>query len=182
MQYPGTGSLLPCPNLQCSKHGQAQQVIRFGFYRLKRGRRRRYRCGSCGKTYGRTTHTLYHRLRASQSCIDRVTAMSVEGMSCAAIARVEHIDPHTVDRWLRRASTAAEHFNDTMTRNVLLQELQADELQTVASPSGQPTWVFATLEVWSRLWVSTVVGARTAQNTKKLLQNTVTRGDIVADC
>ena len=57
MLYQGTGSLLPCPNLECSKHGQSHQVIRFGFYRLKRGRRRRYRCGSCRKTYGRTTHT-----------------------------------------------------------------------------------------------------------------------------
>jgi hypothetical protein len=60
-------------------------------------------------------------------------------------------------------------FNDTMTRNILLQELQADELQTVASQHGQPTWVFTTLEVWSRLWISTVVGARTAHNTKQLL-------------
>ena len=182
MQYPGTGSLLPCPNLECPKHGQSQQVIRFGFYRLKRGRRRRYRCGSCGKTYGRTTHTLYHRLRASQPRIDRVAAMSVEGMSRAAITRVEHLNPHTVDRWLGRASTAAERFNDTMTQNVLLQELQADELQTVASRQGQPTWVFTTLEVWSRLWVSTVVGARTAHNTEQLLNDTVTRGEIAKDC
>ena len=182
MQYRGTGSLLPCPNVQCSKHGQSQQVIRFGFYRLKRGRRRRYRCDCCGKTYGRTTHTLYHRLRSSQPRIDRVAAMSVEGMSRAAIARVERLDPHTVDRWLERASTAAERFNDAMTRNILLQELQADELQTVTAGQGQPTWVFTTLEVWSRLWVSTVVGARTAHNTQQLLQDTVTRGEIVEDC
>jgi transposase-like protein len=129
MQYQGTGSLLPCPNPHCPKHGQFQQVIRFGFYRLKRGRRRRYRCGSCGKTYGRTTHTLYHRLRASQPRIDRVAAMIVEGMSRAAIARVEQLDPHTVDRWLGRASAAAERFNDTMTRNILLQELQVNALR-----------------------------------------------------
>lgn len=182
MQYPGTGSLPPCPNLECSEYGQSHRIIRFGFYRLKRGRRRRYRCDSCGKTYGQTTNTLYYRLRASQPRIDRVAAMSVEGMSRTAIARVEHIDPHTVDRWLGRASAAAERFNDTMTRNVLLQELQADELQTVASRQGQPTWVFTTLEVWSRLWVSTVVGARTAYNTKQLLQDTVARGDIIEDC
>jgi hypothetical protein len=89
---------------------------------------------------------LSHRLRASQPRIDRVAAMSVEGMSRAAIARVEHIDPHTVDRWLGRASTAAERFNDTMIQNVLVHELQADELQTVASQHGQPTWVFTAIE------------------------------------
>lgn len=94
------------------------------------------------------------RLRSSQLRIDRVAAMSVEGMSRTAMARVEHIDPHTVDRWLSRASAVAEHFNDTMTRDVLLQEIEADELQTVASRHTQSTWVFSTLEVWSRLWVS----------------------------
>ncbi len=120
MPYQGTGSLLPCPNLKCPQHGQSHQVIRFGFSRLKRGRRRRYRCGSCGKTSGRTTHTLYHRLRASQPRIDRVAAMSVEGMSRAAIARVEHLAPHTVDRWLGWASAAAERFNDTMTRKAFV--------------------------------------------------------------
>jgi hypothetical protein len=61
-------------------------------------------------------------------------------------------------------------------------ELQADELQTVASQHGQPTWVFTTLEVWSRLWVSTVVGARTVHNTQQLLHDTVTQGDIMEDC
>ena len=177
-----TGALLPCPYLHCPKQGQSHQVIRFGFYRLKRGRRRRYRCTACGGTYGRTTQTLYHRLRSSQTRIDRVAAMSVEGMSRAAIARVEHIDPHTVDRWLNRASAAAERFNDTMTRHVLVQELQADELQTVASRQAQSTWVFTSLEVWSRLWMSTVVGSRNARNTQQLLQDTVTRGELIEDC
>jgi hypothetical protein len=73
-------------------------------------------------------------------------------------------------------------FNDTMTRNILLQELQADELQMVASQHGQPTWVFTTLEVWSRLWSSAVVGARTAHNTKQLLHDTVKREDLAEDC
>ena len=46
--------------------------------------------------------------------------MSVEGMSRAAIARVEHLDPHTVDRWLGRATAAAERFNDTMTHKAFV--------------------------------------------------------------
>jgi transposase-like protein len=154
------GSLPVCPYLHCPKRGQSHQVIRFGFYRLKRGRRRRYRCGACGQTYGRT-QSLYHRLRSAQPRIDRVAAMSVEGMSRAAIARVEHIDPHTVDRWLSRVTAAAERFNDQMLRDVLLQELQADEFQAIASCHVQPPWVFTSLEVWSRLWMSTVVGTRT---------------------
>jgi hypothetical protein len=47
------GSLPVCPYLHGPKRGQSHQVIRFGFYGLKRGRRRRYRCSACGQTYGR---------------------------------------------------------------------------------------------------------------------------------
>lgn len=62
MPHSRTGHLLSCSYLPCPKRGQSHQVIRFGFYRLKRGRRRRYRCGTCDQTSSRTTDTLYHRL------------------------------------------------------------------------------------------------------------------------
>ena len=90
--------------------------------------------------------------------LERITSMSVEGVSRSAIARVEHLSRPTVDRWLERASDAAQHFNDRLIRNVPLQELQADEIQTIALDQAHPTWIFTTLEVWSRLWVSTVIG------------------------
>ena len=104
--------------------------------------------------------------------------MRVEGMSRAAIARVEHLDPHTVDRWLERMSALARRFNDKVIRKIVIQELQADELQTIGSGKTCPTWVFTTIEVWSRLWVSTVVGARTTENTQRLVHDTASRGEL----
>lgn len=106
--------------------------------------------------------------------------MSVEGLSRSAIAHIEHLARPTVDRWLDRASDAAEQFNDRMIRNVPLQELQADELQTVALEKAHPTWIFTMLEVWSRLWVSTVIGRRRHRHAHELLQDTVSRGDLPA--
>ena len=35
-------------------------------------------------------------------------------------------------------------------------ELQADEIQTIVGSKEQPIWVFAVIDVWSRLWPSTV--------------------------
>ena len=104
--------------------------------------------------------------------------MRVEGMSRAAIARVEHIDAHTVDRWLQRMSTLAKCFNDHVIRQIVIRELQADALQTIGSAKASSTWVFTTLEVWSRLWVSTVVGARTTENTQRLVHDTASRGEL----
>jgi hypothetical protein len=72
--------------------------------------------------------------------------MSVEGLSRSAIARVEHLTRPTVDRWLDRASDAAQQFNDQLIRNMPLQELQADEIQTVALDNACPTWIFTTVQ------------------------------------
>ena len=122
-----------CPHGCHLELNQPHHVVRFGFYHLKRGRRRRFCCRTCGHTFTRTTDTLYHRLRYSQLRLERVAAMRVEGMSRAAIARVEALDPHTVDRWLERMSALAKRFNDQVIRKIVIRELQADELQTIGS-------------------------------------------------
>ena len=44
-------------------------------------------------------------------------------------------------------------------------ELQADEIRTIVGGKEQPIWVFVVIDVWSRLWPSTVVGKRSYRNT-----------------
>ena len=38
--------------------------------------------------------------------------MSVEGMSCSVIARVEGVSRHIADRWVSKASEYAYRFNN----------------------------------------------------------------------
>ena len=45
----------------------------------------------------------------------------------------------------------------------------------------RPTWVFAAIEVWSRLWTSTVVGRRSYRNTLALVRDVATRRKFAAD-
>ena len=52
-----------------------------GFLRLKRGRRRRYRCKCCGGTFVSSLGTPYHRLKCTRAQFDEVAALSVEGVS-----------------------------------------------------------------------------------------------------
>jgi hypothetical protein len=54
-------------------------------------------------------------------------------------------------------------------------ELQADEIKTIVGGKKQQIWVFAVIEVWSRLWPSTVVGKRSYQNTLALFRNVSSR-------
>jgi IS1 family transposase len=50
-------------------------------------------------------------------------------------------------------------------------ELQADEIRTIVGNKEQPLWVFVVIDVWSRLWPSTVIGKRSYRNTLDLFRD-----------
>jgi IS1 family transposase len=50
-------------------------------------------------------------------------------------------------------------------------ELQADEIRTIVGSKEQPIWVFVVIDVWSRLWPSTVIGKRSYRNTLDLFRD-----------
>jgi len=167
-----------CPYPDCRFAGRRGEgnVILHSIFKRKRGQRRRYRCTACGRTFCATTGTPYHRIQHRKSLFDEVVTMSVEGVSNSSIARIKGLSWNTVARWLERAAAAARRFNQAMTRNYVLRELQADEIRTFTISKEHPTWIFLTLEVSSRLWPSTVVGRRSYRNTRRLLRETVRNG------
>ena len=91
---------LSCLNSECPLHGKVGSggIIRYGFYRTRSGKRRRYRCVECGKTFSSTKGTPYYRLQHRRATFDTVVALRVEGVSISAIARVEGIAWNTVAR------------------------------------------------------------------------------------
>ena len=150
-------------------------IIRHGFYKTRWGKRRRYQCQICGKTFCSTIGTPYYRLQHRRATFDEVAALSVEGLNKSAIARVKRIAWNTVHRWLERAAVWCRRFNDRKITGLAVAELQADEIKTIVGGKQQPIWVFAVIEVWSRLWPSTVVGKRSYHNTLSLFQDLSSR-------
>jgi IS1 family transposase len=102
----------------------------------------------------------------------------VEGLNKSAIARVERIGWNTVDRWLEKASDCGRRFNDRKLTGLKATELQADEIRTILDGKQQPTWIFAAIEVWSRVWSSTVVGRRSYENTMALFRDIAERVEL----
>ena len=84
----------------------------------------------------------------------------------------------TVARWLELAAKCAERFNSRMLNGFVIRELQADEIRSFVGAKKRVTWILTTLEVWSRLWVSAVVGRRNFRNVRELLLDTLQRGRI----
>ena len=171
---------LSCPNRECPLAGKAGfgNIINHGFYKTKWGRRRRYRCGTCGKTFCSNSGTPYHRLQHRRTTFDEVATLSVEGLNKSAIARVKRIAWNTVDRWLQRAADSCRRFNDQKIDGIAVSELQADEIRTFIDDKEKPIWIFAAIEVWSRLWPSTVVGRRSYRSTLTLFRDISSRSNL----
>jgi IS1 family transposase len=114
---------------------------------------------------------------ASKSYLDAVVALRVEGVSISAIARLEGIAWNTVARWLERAAQTCRRFNQGRIVGFVVEELQADGIRSFAGSKDRSTWIFAAIEVWSRLWPSTVVGRRSYRNTLALVRDVTERMD-----
>jgi transposase-like protein len=171
---------LSCPNKECQLAGKTNSgnIIGYGFYKTKWGRRRRYRCGACGKTFCSNSCTPYHRLQHRRTTFDEVATLSVEGLNKSAIARAKRIGWNTVDRWLQRSADACRRFNERKIDGIVISELQADEIRTIIHDKEQPIWIFAAIEVWSRLWPSTVIGRRSYQSTVALFRDISGRSQV----
>src|SRR5262245_35158215 len=166
-----------CPNRECplSRDAGARSIILHGFYQTNSGKRRRYLCRTCEKTFCSNAGTPYHRLQHRRSTFDEVATLSVEGLNKSAIARVKRISWNTVARWLEKAAPFCRRFNDRKIAALAVEEIQADEMRTIVGGKEHPVWVFTTIDVWSRLWPSTVVGRRSYRNTLALFQDVVSR-------
>ncbi len=167
-----------CSNPNCCLKGRLGKgnIIRHSFYITRQGRRRRYCCKECGRTFSSTRGTPYYRLHKPRSLFDEVIRMCVHGIAISAMARIKRMAWGTIARWLESAATYAVRFNDRMLRGFVIHELQADEIRTFVGAKKRVIWVLTTLEVWSRLWVSTNVGRRSLQQIKNAILNTLQRG------
>ena len=94
----------------------------------------------------------------------------------SATARVTGHSRTTIARWLERAATAAACFNHRLLRDFDVIELQADERCTFIGSKRRTLWLFATIEVCSRLWAGSVLGRRSHRNTKAAINDVILRG------
>src|SRR5262249_48004738 len=94
-----------------------------------------------------------------------------EGANKPAIARVKGISWNTVHRWLERAAVWCRRFSDRKIRRLAAVEVQADEIKTIIGGKEQAIWVFTVIDVWSRLWPSTVVDKQINKTTFSLFRD-----------
>ena len=171
---------IACLRPACENFGKpGLNIVGHGWFTTKSGRRPRHRCTICGGTASQNTSTPYHGLRCGRREFDQVASLRVEGVSISAVARITGRSRNTIARWLERASRAAARFNRHILRDFEVRELQADELYTFIGSKRRPTWLFATIEVVSRLWASSLVGSRSSRNAAAVLDDVILSGRLV---
>ena len=116
-------------------------------------------------------HALLTVSKHRRATFDGVIALRVEGVSISSISRIKGIAWNTVARWLEKAAQVCRRFNHRRIAGFAAEELQADEIRTFAGNKKTPSWVFVTIEVWFRLWPSTVTGRRSYRNTHALFRD-----------
>jgi IS1 family transposase/transposase-like protein len=170
-----------CQNEKCQDHSKFGEgnIIRHSKYKTRQGRRRRWLCKTCKKTFCSTKGTPYYGLHKPRSVFDEVVQMTVEGVGISSISRKKHFAWNTIASWQYLACQAAGEFNDHKLKGVQLIELQADEIRSFAGTKKKSMWIFAAIEVWSRLWISKVVGSRNYRNVKTLLNQVIDACQIV---
>ncbi len=164
-----------CQNEKCQDYSKLVEgnIIRHSKYKTRQGRRRHYLCKTCKKTFCSTKGTLYYRLHKSRRDFDEVVQMTVEGVGISSISRIKCFSWNTISRWQYLACQVAGEFNDHKLKGVELIELQADEICTFTGTKKKSIWIFVAIEVWSRLWISKVVGSRNYRNAKTLLNQVI---------
>ena len=162
-----------CPNNNCPslKGNSVVKISPYGYYKTKAGKRRRFRCQICRATFSSTVGTPYYRIQHSRSKFDQVASLSVEGVNKSAISRVQSLAWNTVHRWLEKAAKSCRQFNRNNTRDMDIREIQADEIRTFTGNRRKASWIFATMDVWSRFWPGTVTGSRNYDNTKSTIRS-----------
>jgi len=99
--------------------------------------------------------------------------MTVEGIGISSISRIKRLSWNTISNWQYLACQAAGEFNNQNLKDLELIELQADEICTFTGTKKKPMWIFVAIEVWSRIWISKVVGSRNYRNIKTLLNQVI---------
>ena len=166
-----------CLNPTCPLRGdvESRHIIRYGFYRTTPGNGAATGASGADTRSRRPRAPSYYRLHHRRTTVDTVVALRVESVSLSAIARIERLGWNPLARWLERAAAVCRRFNQGRTTGFVAQELQADEIRSFTGGKTRPTWIFAAIEVWSRLWTSTVVGRRSYQNTLALVRDVASR-------
>jgi transposase-like protein len=125
-----------CQNEECPDY---QKVNRGNI--IKHGKTdsgvQRYRCKTCKKAFVATKGTMFYRLRHSEEEVVDCMAMVGDRASLTAIHRIKGIKEETVIKWVDKAASHVEQFEDGILKKLKLSRIQMDALWSFVGHKGE---------------------------------------------
>ena len=150
-----------------------------------------FRCRQCRRTFCDRFGTAFYDLKTAEDKVQRALHQGLEGLCPEAVARIESVHPTTVQRWVERACQQAIAADQKVITNVVSENIELDELYSFAGakhPDEQEDdpqevgqhWTHCALERQSRLLLEVVVGPRTEESARTLVEGAASR--LAPDC
>jgi IS1 family transposase len=142
-----------CRNLECKARGQIGQ----GNIVIHSQKRPRYRCKTCGKTFGAKEGTMFAGLRKPTELMVIVVTLLAYGCPVQAIVHAFGLDERTVADWRDRAGKHCEQVHQALVQQGQLDlvHVQADEIRVKGRQ--MIAWMGLAMMVSTRLWLGGVV-------------------------
>jgi|SRR5215204_524202 len=149
------------------------------------------RCRQCRKTFCDRYGTAFYDLKTPEEKVQRALQQGLEGLCPEAVARVEGVHPTTIQRWVERACVQAQAADQHIIAQVSAANVELDELHSFAGakhPDEEefkadeigPHWTHCAMVRESRLLLEVVVGPRTEESARKLVEGAA--GRLVLGC
>ena len=176
----------PCSSKECKDYGQINKgnISSISSYLSKSGRRRIFKCKTCGTTFSETRDTVFFDLKTTEEKVIMALKMILVQVNLSGIAFVLDVKEETVLSWLKRAYEKAEQINACLLKELSVTEVQLDEMwnfvkRKVSEQEESPhnaedgrQWIWVRYAPQYRLILATHVGPRTYESALSLIQMT----------
>ncbi len=178
----------PCPNKDCKDYGHINKgnISCISTYMSSSGKRRIFKCRSCGERFSETRDTVFFDLKTPEEKVMMALKMILVQVSLSGISFVLAVTEETTLNWLERAYQKAEEINKGLLKELPVTEVQLDEMWSfvkrkiseqgeIESPPHNEEgrqWIWVSYAPEYRLILATVVGPRTYESALILIQMT----------
>ncbi len=96
----------------------------------KNGNRRIFKCKCCGHSFSETRDTVFFDLKTPEEKIITALKMILVQVSLSGISFVLNVKEVTILKWQDRAYQKADEINDILLKDISVEEVQSDEMQS----------------------------------------------------
>jgi hypothetical protein len=108
-------------------------------------------CQACSRKFTVRRHNVLYRLKTRSGPVAEALALLAEGVEVSVLERVWGIDEGTLRRWLTRAGLHAAKLHEHFFQGLNCRHIQSDELWANVRQESQEVWVWAAMEVTTKI-------------------------------